>query len=216
MDKYKGKYRIASSRAPFWDYSWAAAYFVTICTKNRVHFFGEISDGRMNLSDIGRTVEIEWLKTFDMRPDMNLVMGEFVVMPNHFHAVISIGKNKYNSPEEEQCIPDVETQCIPYVETQCIPYVETQCIASPHKEEPSKNKFGPQSKNLASIIRGFKTGVTVNARALEQNNALPVFAWQSRYHDHIIRNEKELDRISHYIRNNPAKWEQDRCKHQQK
>ncbi|MEL6557413.1 MAG: transposase [Bacteroidota bacterium] len=200
MDKYKGKYRIDSTRAPFWDYRSESAYFVTICTKNRIHFFGEISDGKMILSDIGKIVESEWLKTFDMRPDMNLGMGEFVVMPNHFHAVISIGKNEYNSPGKAQCIPDVETQC----------------IASPHQEESPKNKFGPQSKNLASIIRGFKTGVTVNARALGQNNVLPVFAWQSRYHDHIIRNEKELDRISNYIRNNPAKWEQDRLKHQAK
>jgi putative transposase len=31
-----------------------------------------------------------------MRPDMNLQMGEFVIMPNHFHAIIIIGENEYN------------------------------------------------------------------------------------------------------------------------
>jgi len=42
----------------------------------------------------------------------------------------------------------------------------------------------PQSKNLASLISGFKTGVTKNARLVN-----PDFSWQPRYHDHIIRNQ---------------------------
>src|SRR5690625_6360849 len=80
MDRFKDKYRIASARAPFWDYAWNAAYFVTICTKNREHWFGKITDGVMDLSDIGEIVQSEWFKTFEMRPDMNLWMGEYVVM----------------------------------------------------------------------------------------------------------------------------------------
>ena len=47
-----------------------------------------------------------------------------------------------------------------------------------------KNQFGPQTKNLASIVHGFKTGVTINARQINTD-----FAWQTNYHDHIIRNE---------------------------
>ncbi|MEZ5050510.1 MAG: hypothetical protein R2766_12760 [Saprospiraceae bacterium] len=74
MNKYKNKYRIASARASFWDYGWNAAYFVTICTQNREHYFGEIvrRDAMhcVSLSQIGKIVETEWLKTFDMRPDM--------------------------------------------------------------------------------------------------------------------------------------------------
>ncbi len=65
--------------------------------------------------------------------------------------------------------------------------------------------FGPQSKNLASIIRGFKIGVTKNVRLID-----PGFAWQPRYHDHIIRNEKSYQNISEYIINNPAKWKEDK------
>src|SRR5690625_6057941 len=52
MNTFKNKYRIASARAPFWDYGWNAAYFVTICTQNRECWFGEISDGKMDLSPI--------------------------------------------------------------------------------------------------------------------------------------------------------------------
>src|SRR5690554_2686213 len=138
-DKYKNKYRIASTRAQWWDYSANAAYFVTICTKNRKHFFGEIKNGKMILSEIGKIAHSEWLKTFEMRPDMNLIRGEFVVMPNHFHAIIGIGKNQYNS------------QC----DTHDRRRNAMHCVSTATADFP-KNQFGPQSKNLASIIRGFK------------------------------------------------------------
>jgi hypothetical protein len=54
------------------------------------------------------------------------------------------------------------------------------------------------------IIRGFKSAVT--------NQASPIhaeFAWQSRFHDHIIRNKESFQRISEYIRNNPLNWQTD-------
>jgi len=44
-DKFQGKYRIKSTRLKDWDYSSESAYFVTICTKGREHFFGEIVEG---------------------------------------------------------------------------------------------------------------------------------------------------------------------------
>ena len=54
-DKYQNKYRIASARAPWWDYGRHAAYFVTICTKHMQHYFGHIHDGVMHLSKIGKS-----------------------------------------------------------------------------------------------------------------------------------------------------------------
>ena len=179
--KFGGKYRIQSARAQWWDYANNGMYFVTICTQHRKHFFGKIFDGKMELNKIGEIVVREWKRTFDMRPDMNLCMDAFVVMPNHFHAIIGIGENKYNTNVEARCI------------------VPLQSSPSP------KNKFGPQSKNLASIIRGFKSAVTIHARKIN-----PQFAWQSRFHDHIVRNEKSLKNIRRYIFNNPAMWHRDR------
>ena len=73
----------------------------------------------------------------------------------------------------------------------------------------SQNRFGPQSKNLASIIRGYKIGVTKFAR---QNNLS--FAWQPRYHDHVIRNAKEYERISQYILANVQNWAADEFNNQ--
>lgn len=191
-DRFQNKYRIESTRLKNWDYGSNASYFVTICTQNRECFFGDVVGEKdalpcFSLTPIGVIVETEWLKTFEMRPDMNLEMGEFVVMPNHFHAIIGIGENEYNTKRDT--------------------HLDTQRRGAMHcasTNDNPKNKFGPQSKNLASIIRGFKIGVTKNARLIN-----PDFAWQPRYHDHVIRNDKSFHRISEYIINNPRNWTTD-------
>jgi len=212
-DKFMDIYRIPSARLENWDYGWKAAYFVTICTAGREHYFGTITNGEMILSEIGRIAQQEWLKTPIIRPDMNIRLDEFVVMPNHIHGIIIIGKNQYN-----QCnsgINEVETRCIASPQQ---PYSnEQQGIASPQQNklvgqppiQPDelpipRNKFAPQSKNLASIIRGFKSSVTTQSRSIHAD-----FAWQSRFHDHIIRDKQSYYLIRKYIRNNPANWEND-------
>jgi REP element-mobilizing transposase RayT len=67
-------------------------------------------------------------------------------------------------------------------------------------KENKQAKFGPQSNNLASIIRGFKSSVTIEARKTDSK-----FAWQARFHDRIIRDENELENIIQYIYDNPIK-----------
>ena len=77
-----------------------------------------------------------------------------------------------------------------------------------------KNKFGPQSNNLASIIRGFKSAVTTQVKKSyscgDPMPCVPSFKWQSGFHDHIIRDKHEFYKIRNYIINNPANWKQDR------
>jgi putative transposase len=180
MVKFKNKYRIESTRLKNWDYGNSAAYFITICSANREHFFGKSENQDIILSAIGSIVEQEWVKTPEIRPDMNLELGEFVVMPNHFHGIIFIGNNEFNGGDAMRRVPNMHR-------------VSTDGIY--------KNEFGSQSKNLSSILRGFKSAVTVQAR-----NINPEFGWQSRFHDHIIRNSKSYDAISQYIINNPKKW----------
>lgn len=65
-EKFQGKYRIKSARLENWDYSENAAYFITICTQNRESYFGDLSKGKMILSEISEIVDAEWLKTFEM------------------------------------------------------------------------------------------------------------------------------------------------------
>ena len=210
MSKYQNKYRIPSARAPFWDYGWNAAYFVTICTHNRMHWFGEIVNGEMILSDIGKIAQQCWLEIPQHFPFVKL--DAFVVMPNHIHGILIIDKPETHANPDHNSIPPVETQNFASLNPNMHAPSETQNIASlhPNMHAPSmqynntQNKFGAQSQNLASIIRGFKIGVTKNARMIHPN-----FKWQARYHDHIIRNEDSWQTISNYILNNPAQWEED-------
>ena len=75
------------------------------------------------------------------------------------------------------------------------------CVsATPNNAPNAKNQFGPQSKNLASIIRGFKIGVTTNARKIHAG-----FAWQSRFHDQIIRDNRSYEKNKTHIIENPIK-----------
>ena len=69
------------------------------------------------------------------------------------------------------------------------------------EHNPPANHFGPQSKNLSSIIRGFKSAVSTEARLIQ-----PDFCWQARFHDHVIRDDDEFRRIAFYIYQNPANW----------
>ena len=91
MDKFKNKYRIPSARHPHWDYRWAGAYFITICTQNRIHYFGEIQNGVMNLSNVGVIADILWHEI--PHHAKNVELGAFVVMPNHIHGILILTGN---------------------------------------------------------------------------------------------------------------------------
>lgn len=181
-DKFLNKYRISSARLQHWDYGSDALYFVTICTQNREHYFGEIADGKINLSDTGKMASRFWSEIPNHFPFVQL--GEFVVMPNHVHGIIIIDKTGYDGTvdgttwdinnDEIGDVPDGAIGNNPDVANGAI--VETQNFASlppknpPHQKttpppsiptkQPSNlpargNIFGPQSQNLASIIRRY-------------------------------------------------------------
>jgi putative transposase len=187
---FNNKYRIPSARLQNWNYAKEAMYFVTICTKKRRNYFGEIIVSTnvheerivsLRPTEIGAIAHSEWYKTIELRPDMNLELGEFVVMPNHIHGIIMIGANEYNAQRRDAM----------------------HCVSTENTEY--KNRFAPQSKNLSSIIRGYKSAVTTRAR----KNRID-FDWQPSFHDHIIRSMDDYNRISNYIINNPTKWQEDK------
>ncbi len=199
---YKNKYRIPSARLQHWDYGWNAAYFVTICTHNRQCFFGEISNGKMELSEMGKTATIYWMEIPDHFPFVNL--GAFVVMPNHIHGIVVIDKpgncvRTYNNePSTVKCGGNANAA----VKTTHALSLQSQS----QSQSMGQNRFQNQGKNtLSSIIGSYKSSVTRNARVID-----PEFAWQSRFHDHIIRDEKSYQNISQYIINNPANWDDDK------
>ena len=89
-DKFQNKYRIESARLKQWDYGWNASYFVTICTQQRICFFGNVLEGEMILNDIGKIAHDCWLEIPVHFPFVSL--GNHVIMPNHVHGIVIIDK----------------------------------------------------------------------------------------------------------------------------
>ena len=190
-EKYKNKYRIPSARLQGYDYGQNGAYFITICTKDRIHYFGDIisSTGcetqnasgceKQNIASlratpIGLIANEYWKKIPEHFPFV--ILDEFEVMPNHVHGIINISK-----PSNDKA--GLEIQNLPgYI-----------------------NKFGSQFGNISSIIRGYKAGV----KSFATINKID-FAWQPRFYDHIIRDDDEMKRIRKYILENTANWFRDR------
>lgn len=178
MEKFRGIYRNESTRLQKWDYGWRGKYHITMCTKGREFYFGKVVDGKMILSEIGRIAKSEWLRTIEIRPDMNIVLDEFIVMSNHIHGIIEIGKNEYNSSKNDIIGTGSCWDC--WDTMHGVPTALTI------NSSLQKNKFGPQKKNIASIIRGVKSAVTMKARQIN-----PDFSWQSGFHDQQYSENKE-------------------------
>jgi len=77
-----------SIRLKGYDYAQAGLYFITICCQDRACLFGEIQNGEMVLNEYGTIAHNEWIKTHEIRT--NVELGEFVIMPNHIHGIIKI------------------------------------------------------------------------------------------------------------------------------
>ncbi len=133
---FQKKYRVDITRLQSWDYASTGMYFVTINTKNRKRYFGEIIKENgiafLKPSEIGTIALAEWHKSIEMRPDMNLECGGFIAMPDQIHGVMIIGKNQYNSPGT----------------------IDIDCVKGAMHCASARSGFGPQSKNLAAILRG--------------------------------------------------------------
>jgi REP element-mobilizing transposase RayT len=85
-EKYQNKYRIASARMKNYDYASNGAYFITIVTQNRDHFFGDIVDNKMILNEIGKIAQKYWDEIPQHFPFIRL--DEMVVMPNNIHGIL--------------------------------------------------------------------------------------------------------------------------------
>ena len=122
-------------------------------------------------------------------------------MPNHFHAIITIGKNNYNTGTGTSIITGNLNEINHCRDAMLgVSNVTTHGTGAKHRV----SMFGPQSKNLTSILRGFKSSVTLNARKIN-----PQFAWQTLFYDRIVRDFDEYHRIEQYIQNNPGNWKED-------
>lgn len=250
-EKYKNKYRTESFRAKWWDYTWNAAYFVTICTLNRHHYFGKVSNGKMILSGAGVLADVFWHEIKNHHKYVEL--DAFVVMPNHIHGILIINKpnekreeEKNDFGKEDQGKEENEDSLYREEDGDSIYREEDGDFRNLDKEGDSRNldkegdsrnldkegdsrnlykdedsstvvacndstefsqhmaAISPKKDSLPSILRSYKSAVTKHANRLGFE-----FGWQSKYHDHIIRDEAAYQRIAQYIENNPSKWKED-------
>lgn len=171
MKEYR---RRKTPRLRGYDYSQSGSYFITICTKNREHLFGEIENGIMVLNEFGTIAEQEIKHANLLRANQGIQISEYVIMPNHVHFIVRI--------------------------------VGTRLAVSAPKQSERFSK--PTKQSIPSVIRSYKSAVTKIVREIGDGHGkpCPYEVWQSRYHDHIIRDEQDYAVIARYIAENPSKW----------
>ncbi len=91
----------ATTRLPARDYARPGYYFVTICTKHRIPWFGEIYDGQMRSSDIGKIIAQCWHAIPMHFP--HITLDAYVVMPDHVHGILIMGKRNMQSRTTMDC-----------------------------------------------------------------------------------------------------------------
>lgn len=199
-NKFQGKYRMSSARHLWHEYN-GGLYFITICTKNRECYFGDIArrddvhivstddEPTMQFTEIGKYAVENLEQIKNHYPYCEIPV--FVVMPNHIHAVVVI------DDADPDCRDDVHI-------------VSTETTQNPQRwknnvVDEKMQSVSQKRGRLSVVMGGFKSAIT---RYANQKNIQ--FGWQSRFHDHIIRNQDECNRIADYIENNPHNWESDK------
>jgi len=199
VEKFRNKYRVPSARLQNWDYGSNGAYFITICTKEMQHFFGEVVDKKMILNSVGALAEEYWIEILKEFPYVEL--GNFQIMPNHMHGILIIDKSA--------AIAAVETRFIASDLDNIADSSETRLIASVPEKDGIGGFAGENNPmladNISRIIRWYKGRCTFEMRKIN-----PKYGWHPRFHDHIIRNSESFERIQNYIEENPSRWEEDK------
>jgi putative transposase len=174
------KHHRRSIRLQGYDYTKAGTYFVTLAAHHRECLFGDIADGEMRLNALGRIVAEEWLRSANIRKEIEL--DEWIVMPNHLHGIVMITMDT----DDVGAHGRAPLQCSP---------------------ENGDMPLRRPAKSLGSFIAGFKSATTKRIYQIRNMPGEPV--WQRNYHDHIIRDENSLNLIRRYIVGNPATWADD-------
>ncbi len=208
-EKFNNKYRIESARLQTWDYSWNAAYFITICLKNRKHLFGEIVDNKMHYSHAGIIADVMWHEI--KNHFANVVLGAFQVMPNHLHGIIILNNVPVIPVETGHALSPIPNKnaLSPNENNQPTQLETGHALSLPqplNNQTPGQKRFQNIGKNtISSIVGSYKSAVTKHINRLNIN-----FEWQTLFHDHIIRDEKSFNNITNYIINNPFNWKEDK------
>lgn len=219
-EKFQNCYRIPSVRALWHNYN-GGLYFITICTHAREHYFGKITKNpstaqpQMILSVIGKYADEQFHDVQNHYPYADIPL--WVVMPDHIHAIIGINHDKIpyerrNASKFYGNNHDVEPRCTTALQSQCTTAPQSQHNTIPQSRyttDLQQSQYNTDRHQqianmqgwLSVVVGGLKRAITHFAK----QNHIP-FAWQTRFHDHIIRDTDELNRIAQYIENNVENW----------
>jgi putative transposase len=212
MDKFNNKYRIPSARLLNWDYASAGAYFITICTKDRKHYFGECINGKMKISTIGLIVQGCW---YDIpnHTSANIILDKFVVMPNHIHGILIIGESTVetlhatSSSKQINDIPSKQNNDINQDLLNNLDDLTNPNVYDDSKKNDFFRQISPKPGSVSRIIGSFKSACTKHINLVFPDED---FDWQERFWDNIIKTNDSFVNISNYITNNPSTWNGDK------
>lgn len=202
-----------SIRLAGYDYTKEGLYFITLSCQDKVPFFGEIINGKMILNDAGRITQEEWEKTIQIRDNIDL--HEFVVMPDHFHAIIEI---KFSKKSAEQGSAKAEfkspSQTIGAIIRGFKGASSNRIKKFYFSGSTGELQFAPTSpkldktlpKSASTLSKLDKKNDKTSHKMDELQFAPTTKIWQRNYFEHIIRDEQAYLNISNYIKNNPANW----------
>lgn len=212
MSKYNPNiHHRRSIRLKGYDYSQTGLYFITICVNNRECLFGHVANGKMILNDAGQMIETEWLELPERFA--NVELHEYIVMPNHFHAILEIvGATLVVAPKNVNTADNADTP------NNAVAPKNAGNSDIPENADDVTGKGQPQGiaptgKTVGDMVGAFESITTVEyIRGVKNKNWKPFCGklWQRNYWEHIIRNENEYNRISQYIIDNPANWGSDK------
>lgn len=185
-----------SIRLEDYDYSQAGGYFVTMVTWQRESLFGKVVNGEMILNKVGKIVEWEWL---ELPKRLSYVeLGAHMVMPNHFHGILFI----------RETVGAISYPCgTRQGQTMSLSGKEPSQTFTTEGMDGSPLPHGPKPASLGAIIAQFKSRVTKRTWKFPEFKDVPI--WQRNYHEHVIRNEKDLQNKTDYIEANPLLWDED-------
>jgi REP element-mobilizing transposase RayT len=152
-------------------------------------------------SPVAAIADLLWQEIPHRHPYVKL--GEFVLMPNHLHGILIIDR----PPKLSDPAPDDNPLAshIPWLDMDRLQAPADLRFNDPIRSNPGQKRFrNPGKHTLSTIVGGYKSAVSKHARRMGLE-----FGWQLRFHDRIVRDQGELDRITRYIRNNPKNWRYD-------
>jgi REP element-mobilizing transposase RayT len=168
------------TRLKDYDYSRNGAYFITLCVKDHAKLLCEIVNGHSELTKYGRVVEHEINNIPLIRKEC--VVDTFVIMPNHIHLIVQI---VVGGDGNRPVLPK---------------WAKQERQAEQEQEQRADCHPPLRRKSVSNMVQGLKGAVA---------RRVGFSFWQRSFHDHIIRDERDYNRIAEYIETNPQNWQDD-------